>query len=93
MQRLNEMSGELDILSASQFQSAPSILQMKTSQEVAAMLDRVREILALLKPRTDVQTEPQANMQAEPQADAQTEPQAGHAQAGHLHCTPTPNLP
>ncbi|XP_022106552.1 CDK5 regulatory subunit-associated protein 3-like [Acanthaster planci] len=52
IQRLNEMKGEIDILSANQFQSAPSILQMKTCDDVSAMLDKVREILNLLMDST-----------------------------------------
>ncbi|XP_038057971.1 CDK5 regulatory subunit-associated protein 3-like isoform X2 [Patiria miniata] len=52
MQRLSEMKGEMDVLSANQFQSAPSILQMKTKEDVSAMLDKVREILSLLTDST-----------------------------------------
>ncbi|XP_072026690.1 CDK5 regulatory subunit-associated protein 3-like [Amphiura filiformis] len=47
-QRLNEMKDEADILSVNQFQSAPAMLQMKTSKEVAAMLDLVKDILAII---------------------------------------------
>ena len=42
------MKGEADILAVNQFQTAPVILQMKTSKEVSAMLDLVKVILAVL---------------------------------------------
>ncbi len=42
----------MDILSANQFQSAPSILQMKTSDDVSAMLDKVRSVLKYLTDST-----------------------------------------
>ncbi|XP_033625343.1 CDK5 regulatory subunit-associated protein 3-like [Asterias rubens] len=52
MQRINEMKGTMDILSANQFQSAPSILQMKTSDDVSAMLVKVRSVLKYLTDST-----------------------------------------
>ncbi|XP_002732101.1 CDK5 regulatory subunit-associated protein 3-like [Saccoglossus kowalevskii] len=48
LQRLNEMKGESDILSASQFQSAPVILQMQGTEQVNTMLAQVQAILKQL---------------------------------------------
>uniref|UniRef100_A0A8C2UBP8 CDK5 regulatory subunit associated protein 3 n=1 Tax=Coturnix japonica TaxID=93934 RepID=A0A8C2UBP8_COTJA len=50
-QRLVEMEEEADVLSASQFQLAPAILQGQTSSRVSTMLANTRELLDQLSTR------------------------------------------
>lgn len=47
-QRLSEMSVEGDVVSMSQFQLAPSVIQAQTAARVGAMLAEVRSLLGRL---------------------------------------------
>ncbi|XP_049616132.1 CDK5 regulatory subunit-associated protein 3 [Syngnathus scovelli] len=47
-QRLSEMSQESDVVAISQFQSAPNIIQMQSSERIRSMLSDVQDLLGRL---------------------------------------------